>query len=70
MILLLFFIKLIHHVLKRVVHYLLLNLNTNITEGRVLFTGVVDTQEIRIDAVRKVWEITACYFAFKLLKDY
>ena len=37
---------------------LFINLNTNITEGRVLLTGVVDTQEIRIDAVRKVWEIT------------
>lgn len=36
---------------------LFINLNTNVTEGRVLLTGVVDTQEIRINAVRKVWEI-------------
>jgi len=37
---------------------LFINLNTNVIEGRVLLTGVVDTQEIRIDAIRKVWEIT------------
>ena len=36
---------------------LFLNINSNVTEGRVLLTGLVDTQEIRIDAVRKVWEI-------------
>ena len=36
---------------------LFLNINSNVTEGRVLLTGVVDTQEIRIEAVRKVWEI-------------
>ena len=34
-----------------------LNVNTNILNGRVLLTGIVETQEIRIDAVRKVWEI-------------
>ena len=36
---------------------LFLNINSNVTEGRVLLTGVVDTQEIRIEAVRKAWEI-------------
>ena len=34
-----------------------LDVNSNVTEGRVLLTGLVDTQEIRIEAVRKVWEI-------------
>ena len=34
-----------------------LNVNSNVLEGRVLLTGIVETQEIRIDAVRKVWEI-------------
>ena len=36
---------------------LFLDVNSNVTEGRVLITGLVDTQEIRIEAVRKVWEI-------------
>ena len=36
---------------------LFLDLNSNVTAGRVLLTGLVDTQEIRIEAVRKVWEI-------------
>ena len=36
---------------------LFLNINSNVLEGRVLLTGIVKTQEIRIDAVRKVWEI-------------
>jgi len=36
---------------------LFLDVNSNVTEGRVLLTGLVDTQEIRIDAVRKVWEV-------------
>ena len=36
---------------------LFIDLNTNVLEGRVLLTGIVDNQEIRIDAVRKVWEI-------------
>ena len=35
-----------------------LDVNSNVTEGRVLLTGLVDTQEIRIEAVRKVWEIS------------
>ena len=36
---------------------LFLDVNSNVTEGRVLLTGLVDTQEIRIEAVRKVCEI-------------
>ena len=36
---------------------LFLNINSNVIEGRVLLTGIVDTQEIRINAIRKVWEI-------------
>ena len=36
---------------------LFLDVNSNVTEGRVLLTGLVDTQEIRIEAVKKVWEI-------------
>ena len=36
---------------------LFININTNVLEGRVLLTGLVDNQEMRIDAVRKVWEI-------------
>ena len=37
---------------------LFLNVDTFITEGRVLLTGIVNTQETRIDAVRKVWEVS------------
>ena len=36
---------------------LFLNINTNVTKGRVLLTGIVETQENRIAAVRKVWEV-------------
>ena len=36
---------------------LFLDVNSNVTEGRVLLTGLVDTQEIRIEAVRKGWDI-------------
>jgi len=36
---------------------LFININTNVLEGRDLLTGLVDNQEIRIDAVRRVWEI-------------
>ena len=36
---------------------LFLDVNSNVTEGRVLLTGLVETQEIRIEAVKKVWEI-------------
>ena len=32
---------------------LFLDVNSNVTEGRVLLTGLVETQEIRIEAVRK-----------------
>ncbi len=35
---------------------LFVNINTSVLEGRVLLTGLVDNQEIRIDAVRLVWE--------------
>ena len=34
-----------------------INVNSNIIQGRVLLTGIVDTQEIRIEAVRTAWEI-------------
>ena len=36
---------------------LFVNINSNVLEGRVLLTGIVNTQEIRIESVRKVWEI-------------
>ena len=36
---------------------LFVDINTTILEGRVLLTGLVDNQEIRIDAVRRVWEV-------------
>ena len=36
---------------------LFVDVGTNVLEGRVLLTGLVDNQEIRIDAVRKVWEV-------------
>ena len=36
---------------------LFVNLNSNVLEGRVLLTGIVETQEIRIDAIRLVWEV-------------
>ena len=35
-----------------------LDINTNVTSGKVLLTGIVETQEIRIDAVKLVWEIS------------
>ena len=35
-----------------------LDINTNVTNGRVLLTGIVENQEIRIDAVRTAWEIS------------
>jgi len=35
-----------------------LNINANVNEGRVLLTGIVRNQEIRMDAVKSVWEIT------------
>ena len=36
---------------------LFINIDTSVLEGRVLLTGLVDNQEIRIDAVRRVWEV-------------
>ena len=36
---------------------LFVNINTTVLEGRVLLTGLVDNQELRIDAVRRVWEV-------------
>ena len=35
-----------------------LNINTSVNDGRVLMTGIVENQEIRIDAVKTVWEIS------------
>ena len=36
---------------------LFVDINTTILEGRVLLTGLVESQEIRIEAVRLVWEV-------------
>jgi len=36
---------------------LFLDINTTVLEGRVLLTGIVDSQEIRIEAIRNVWEV-------------
>ena len=36
---------------------LFVNINTSVLEGRVLLTGLVNNQEIRIEAVRLVWEV-------------
>ena len=36
---------------------LFVDINTTVLEGRVLLTGLVDNQELRIEAVRLVWEI-------------
>lgn len=36
---------------------LFVDISTTVLDGRVLLTGLVDNQEIRIDAVRKVWEV-------------
>jgi len=36
---------------------LFVNINTSVLEGRILLTGLVDNQEIRIEAVRLVWEV-------------
>ena len=36
---------------------LFVNINTSVLEGRVLLTGLVENQEIRIDAVRLVWGV-------------
>ena len=34
-----------------------LNIDTKVNEGRVLLTGIVENQETRIEAVKKVWEV-------------
>ena len=36
---------------------LFIDVSTSVLEGRVLLTGLVDNQEVRIDAVRRVWEV-------------
>ena len=36
---------------------LFVDVSTTVLEGRVLLTGLVENQEIRIDAVRRVWEV-------------
>ena len=36
---------------------LFVNINSNVIDGRVLLTGIVDTQEIRIEAVKITWEV-------------
>ncbi len=36
---------------------LFIDINTSVLEGRVLLTGLVDNQEVRINAVRRVWEV-------------
>ena len=36
---------------------LFVDISTTVLNGRVLLTGLVDNQEIRIDAVRKGWEV-------------
>ena len=36
---------------------LFVDVSTTVLDGRVLLTGLVDNQEIRIDAVRRVWEV-------------
>ena len=36
---------------------LFININSTVLEGRVLLTGLVENQEVRIDAVRRVWEV-------------
>jgi osmotically-inducible protein OsmY len=37
---------------------LFININSSVIEGRVLLTGIVDTQEIRIETVRLTWEVS------------
>ncbi len=36
---------------------LFVDINTTVLEGRVLLTGLVSNQEVRIEAVRVVWEV-------------
>ena len=37
---------------------LFVNVNTSVIEGRVLLTGIVQEQETRIEAIRRVWEVS------------
>ena len=37
---------------------LFLNIDIKVTEGRVLLTGIVQEQETRIEAIRRVWEVS------------
>ena len=37
---------------------LFVDVSSTVLDGRVLLTGLVDNQEIRIDAVRRVWEVS------------
>ena len=36
---------------------LFLSIETKVIEGRVLLTGIVDNQELRINAIQRVWEV-------------
>ena len=36
---------------------LFINVNVTVLEGRILLTGLVDDQEVRINAIRRVWEV-------------
>ena len=36
---------------------LFINIDTSVVEGMVLLTGIVENQEIRIEAVKTVWEV-------------
>ena len=36
---------------------LFLSIETKVIEGRVLLTGIVDNQESRINAIKRVWEV-------------
>ena len=36
---------------------LFINVNSSVIEGRVLLTGIVDTQEIRIETIKLTWEV-------------
>ena len=46
---------------------LFLNIDTRVIEGRVLLTGIVDNQEIRIEAIKKVLN-EYCALNFKHIK--
>ena len=46
---------------------LFVNVNTSVIEGRVLLTGIVQEQETRIEAVRRVWEVSGVKEVIKYL---